>query len=358
MSYLEAWAEPRYKPIASLAQVMALSAGACHQLIEDSRRGRFLSLPEADSIAETEWCDLYRRPTRVRAVVFQAFQKPDSVDDLTQACIALKVEHRQFHDELREQLQHYFENGCTHEERLAALSEYERIYHEEQVPMLRQMIADAEPVPEQCRQWFGVPEFNFFMAVGMPCWLEYQTTPFQLFHRAANGDFDALEALMRLDESIGSAKRLRKPLFDIRKQSPARSAELNRARLEGRKTPISLGDVKYLLGAWLMDHSKRWQYILNGELHIEILKMCTPVEKHPQLCRWIRGVRNYAARNRIKCELKATDIPRLFHAAARDTQGISEDGDFLQSMSAIRKRLNRNSLRFTKLQNADKRRAA
>lgn len=358
MSFLEIWAEPRYKPIASLAQTVALCTGACHELLGASRKGKFLSLPEAAGITEGVWCSLYRHPTPVRTAVFHAVQSPETVDDLTQACIAWKLERRQFHEELREQLRKVFEKGCSEEERLVILGETERVYHEEHVPMLRQMIADNEPVPENARRWFGVPEFNFFLTVGMPCWLEYQTTPHHLYRRAQSGDFEALEALLRLDSSSGNCKGIPKVMFDIQKENPALHALLNRARWEGRKQPITLADVKFLLGAWLMEQSQQWQRILNGELHIEILKRITAQEKQPQLCHWIKQVREKARREPIKCRLKAPDIRRLFDALARDTGVGLVDPDFSQLPNSIFKRLTSNQLRFNKLAKADKRRAA
>lgn len=52
MSFLEYWAEPRYKPIASLAQTVALCAGACHELIGASRKGKFAGASHSAIVAE------------------------------------------------------------------------------------------------------------------------------------------------------------------------------------------------------------------------------------------------------------------------------------------------------------------
>jgi hypothetical protein len=100
------------------------------------------------------------------------------------------------------------------------------------------------------------------------------------------------------------------------------------------------------------------QRILNGELWIEVCQRLTPIDRQLELKPWIKRIREHAARNRIKCQLKSPDVHRLYDALARDRGLGLVDPDFAGQPDSILRRMNRKAAKLTDLRKPYERRAA
>lgn len=361
MRALERWGEGRFKPIVMLGQVVALSASACHEWVLRCRGKSLLELPEAKGISMEQWLRLYRQQSLTEGIIFRFLNSPEpvQVDENT------PEEYRAFRQvvdfEFSEEVEgavYDFLNGKTHNPSAMLGEKYYRQMH---LPMLQQMLSDNEPVPANFREWFRLPEMIFFLGVVAPCWVEFQRTPWTLYRRVCRGGwreaFTELEQLVRIDPEVVKDTRIGSVVFEMRKQNAEGYKLLQQAARDGCKGAVNLDDVKYLLGGLLMRWSKELQPVLEN-LHFELMAKHALPGREAEVQQWIKRLRKQAARNPIKCWLKAPDIKELFDAVAQDTGRGLVDDDFKGQPNSIYKRLSHNANAWPMLREADVRRAA
>lgn len=358
MLAIEEWGRGRFKPMAMLAHVVAASAKECHQLILESRGPWLLSREEASGIRPKAWLDLYRQPFRVEAAITQFMDAPSVQQRMAELVDRWPLFRRQLDGILAAVIRDAATKGVSQKLIERSKRYIDRVYNWVHLPSMRRMLQSDESPPAEFRQWLGKPEIVFFMSVVMPCWLEYQQTPWVLFQQARRGEFHALEKLIRLDSEGDKDDRLESVVFRLRVRNPAQHQLLQEARSEGRKTPISLTDVKYSLGGLLMKWSTELQAMLQGELFFKILEARTSPQHHGTLRKWIKMKRKQAERNGMKCRLKAPDINWLFNAIAKDSGPCLNDPDFCGQPNSIYKRLERNAKPWPSLWETDISRAA
>jgi hypothetical protein len=286
-------------------------------------------------------------------------RSPNSIEGIAETGTAYKAIRRSFFNGLRQFFYEAFTGRPVDRIMKIGARLVDRYYRNRHLPMMAAMIRGDDPEAGDGKDWLGRPEFIYFLAVVVPCWLEYRTTPWKLYRQAEAGNTKALERLLRVDPHVGQEKRLGQVLFRLCQQNPKQLARLHRAGSEGRKTTITLADVKYALGGLLMKVSDEMQQIQHGELWIQVVQERTAMNKQDLLGPWIKQIRQNASHIPANCRLKAPDIAELFHAVARDAGGGRlNDRDFVRQPNSIYKRLARNAASWPSLWKADKKRAA
>jgi hypothetical protein len=358
MLAIEEWGRGKFKPIVALAQVVAASAQECHELILKAREPGLLATVEAGGIRANAWLDLYRQPLNLEAVGLQFLCAPEQPREAVGVIVEWPLLRGKLNRVFEKGIREALTKGVSRELIDRGQRNLDRLYKWVHLPMMRRMLQGNDAPPAEFREWLDRPEFVFLMSVAMPCWLEYQQTPWELFQQARQGDFLALEKLIRLDSEVDKDNRLKAVIFRLRQQNRPQYELLQQARCEGRKKPITLAEVKYSLGGLLMKWSTEMQDMLQGEIFFRVLVERCPTQHHDKLRKWIKAQRKQAERKGIKCRLKAPDIVWLFNAVALDLGESLIDGDFKGQPNSIYKRLDRNAKRWPTLQETDISRAA
>lgn len=341
MLALEEWAIGRWKPVAMLAQVVASSAEDCYELLQQAHSGRLRSPDAAASITPKAWARQYRQPYRLAGellgVLFVPEQMPTSSDDRRQ----LRGLRRHMLQEFKTGMRNGFTHGCDTKTQKRAKRWLDLVYSRVHVPHLRRSFADGENVPSNANRLLGHPELVFFLTVAVPCWLETRKTPWELRHQAIKGDPIALETLLRIDPDAQCERGIAQRLFQMRSENPAQREALEQAARK-RPRPLSLLQVKYLLGGLLMNWSEELERIVRGEWYFELVKKCSTRERWHSLKKEVKAARREIARKAPKCRLYPGEIKALFNAVATDSgQGLA-DPDFCQQPRAYQKRLKAN----------------
>jgi hypothetical protein len=359
MLAIEEWGVAKYKPIVMLAHVVSASAQECYEIILASRAASKL-LPK--DCGPDAWLRLYRQPLNVEAIVLSLLcseVEPQLMSDTLSHWPRLRGEVMGVVEiKLRKRLTKWFTTGMPLRVIERCDRYMDRFYERYHLPQISSLLHDETARATQSPTWLYRPEFLFFMSVAMPCWLEYGKTPWELFQQARRGDFQAMENLIRLDPEVDKEQTLKGIVFRMSRQNPAQYKLLNKARAEGRKSPITLADVKFSLGSLLMKWSKEIQGIVRGELLFRSLEANTEAEYRNSMHKRIKAAREAAERTGIKCWLKAPDIKALFDAIAQDTGEGLADADFAGQPNSIYKRLERNAKMWPSLQETDISRAA
>ena len=356
MLALEEWAEGRFKPMAMLAQVVALGTEACHGTIHESRGQWLLGTEEADGIRVEKWLGLYRQPLQVEEVALQFLQKAEGLDGAEDAIGEWPVVRQALLAAFRDLVRKQIAEGVSLKGVERAKRWLDLYYRRVHIPWLERQLRDEGEVPVDFREWLRVPAFVFFLSVAMPCWLEYRETPWTLLLRARRGDFDSLDKLLRLDPMVEHDRGIRGRLFGMMKRSPDQHNELMKAKHAGRTKEISLGQVKFALGGLLMKWSLDLEKVLKGEILFDAMERHARPENRDSVRRWIKAQRKRMERVRLKCRLNAEDIKRLFDAVAKDRGQGLVDPDFDQQPNSVYKRLDRNARLWPGLRDMDIRR--
>ncbi|MDX1968588.1 MAG: hypothetical protein SFV23_15530 [Planctomycetaceae bacterium] len=358
MLALERWAEGRFKPFAMFAQVVATHAKSSLEIIEESRCKSLMSVAETGRFNKNAWLRIYRQPLRVESVMLQCAFAPTTVDaapEMIQGWTDLRNEMQQslstlVRDQLTGKLTPEFIRKCK---RYVDL--FYRLVH---LPRLRQILKGDDATPPEFREWFGRAEFVFALSVAMPCWLQFQATPWELFLQARRGNGRALEKLLRVDPHVADEPTLRNRLFELSKHKREQWNVLNEAAQRGPVETWTLTKVKYLLGGLLMKWSIDWERLAEGEVLNQILLKLAPPELASHIRPWVKARRKAAERNPINCRLNEPAIKALFDAVAQDTGVDCADRDFLGKPNSIYRRLERKAKAWRSLQDTDILRAA
>jgi len=357
MLAIEKWGEGKYKPMVMLAQVVAVSAESCFELIKLVRTKPPLSLPVAGNIDFDEWRRLYRRHTPVQAAMLQALVEPDDPDGVEQATLQIRPMRAELRNGLREAVRYALTQGLTSRELRQSERLVERYYRRTHLPMVASMIRDEDESTTGAG-WVGRADFMFFVTVALPCWHLFNTSPWVLYREATSGNTNALERLLRVDPLLVGDTRIDAQLQRIFKRNRELHAGLMKAAGEGVKKEIHLSDVKFLLGGLLLRISAEWEEWLNGERLIEEIDHRVPSHKRAGFVKWAKEVRKHAARHPSHCRLTAPDVRGLFDAIAIDRGLGPIDRDFIGETASVSKRLRRNAVLWPSLWKADKKRAA
>jgi hypothetical protein len=362
MLVIEEWGAAKFKPIVMLAQMVAASAGECHQVILESRRPSKVFRDRLAEIHPNAWLRLYRQPLNIEAMVLELLRseaEPQLTGDILghwpelRSELVVSVENA-----IRKRLTKWLTTGMPPKVIERCDRYMDRVYERDHLPQMRSLLQGETALATESPNWLYRPEFLFFMSVAMPCWLEYGKQPWELFQQARRGDFHVLENLIRLDPEVDKEQTLKGIVFRMRRENPAQYKLLNKARAEGRRTPITLADIKYSLGGLLMRWSKEIQGIIRGELCFRALEANTAVEYRSAMRKRIKAAREATERTGVKCWLKAPDIKALFDAIAKDSGQGLVDADFAGQPNSIYKRLDRNAKHWPSLQETDISRAA
>ncbi len=349
------WADGRFRLMAMFAQVAAASADVCFEVLQAEHRNRFLTSQFARGIEIEDWLKLYLRRSWVEGIGLQMLTAPEDVSARDRARSAANGVRQSLR---RKMLPDTVDQAYLQRLQNVGQRQIERYYRQVHLPMLDDLLHESDEIPSTVGTWLGRPEVIFIVTVAMPCWLEFQVSPWQLFKKAAQGDFQATEQLLRLDPDADKAPLIARQMFRMRQAEPKRYQMLQRASSEGLTVNRSFAEVKYLIGGLLIEWSKEIHDAINGGLMSEILLKMSPVEMHQQLKRQIKIARRRISRSPIRCRLTASDISKLFDAVAQDRGDGPVDRDFCLEPDSRDRRLRRNAKVWPSLRNPDKRQAS
>lgn len=356
---IEKWGEGRFLPLVMIAQNIAAVANSCCELLEHVNRAAcpwLLATRQTSSITLAAWLRMYRDRQRCEGAIWHFLVSP-GVPDLAEETIECWPDERSaLEAELIAALTRCLLHGILPEEKQRAeriLQVYYKRYH---LPAIAQQFSN-QALPDNFEAWLRKPEFAYFFSVAMPCLLLHQEMPWELFEQARQGDFDALEKLLRIDPDLDKDEDIRALFFQLRRSQPERLRLL--LRVDPRqKTVVSQQDVKYLLGGWILQQSREMQAVVNLEPLLQALETTRGTPQYASIKRWIKSRRHYNQRYGIRCRLQAPEIKSLFDAFAEDAGLGIVDPDFVGQSNSIYKRLDRKAELWNKLREADKTRAA
>lgn len=357
MLALERWGEDRFLPMVMLAQIAVNSVNECYELIKLARANS-LSVCDAEGKTDVrQWQRLYRQPITLQAVVCNLLSAPEDVR-YPEADREFRGIRQLARCELRGAIEKSLTGQITNREKAVGERLLRRIYRRSHLPLLSRIVAGEEEYPAKPCEWLGNPEFLFFIGVVAPCLLEYQTTPWKLYRAATQGKFEALEKLVRLDPLILSEDRIKSLVYRMQRTNAVGLQILYAAQLKRNSKPVTIHDVKYLLGGWLMRLSQEWQAVLDGQPLIEIIEAQVSSAKRAEALRWVKNAKAQNARRRIKCRLTSPDIQALFDAVYKDSGRGKFDPDFRKQRKSIYRTLDRNAKLWGSLRIGNKKRAA
>lgn len=166
------------------------------------------------------------------------------------------------------------------------------------------------------------PRVRFFLLVTLPCWIEYQVSPTQLFAACRAGDFDALCRLVNLDVLCLQDTRVRRS-FQNHMKTDWKRIKLSAAMAGQPLRKLNRKSVKILLAALVY---KMWsEYVENVTVLRKML--------------WKKDIN---LRSHIQ-PLSFPALQKLFDSVYQDTHGDSpDDPDFVEQMpEAFRKGVQR-----------------
>lgn len=211
MKYFEKWSEGK-SPLLKMA-CFAIATNQKDifdflQTVKDGKQlGGYAHLPSA-----TEWLKLYRNHRRIHEGITNAVRQisddaAKAVDFYEQFLSGLRNLRHITNSELQEMLEELSdaernEIANSHEEIQEIITNDLNIGNE--VPGLEFDAAEKE----KFSVLFSVPEMIFFTRVWAPCLFLYGNYPTRLLRKARQGDNDALENLLRLDQTVIADKKI------------------------------------------------------------------------------------------------------------------------------------------------------
>lgn len=359
MKALLAWGEGRQKTVAMFAQWVAASAQAVYEVLRDFEKLSLVWQSREICPGLDSWLLLYRQQYRVTAVGLELVLDPGRTDDrgMTFECGDCLASLASSHcsDVIRDVLLWRFQTKELSKVRRRLGLVY-RLVH---VPALRRMMMDAEQSSAELSHWISQPEILFWLTVAMPCWLRFQESPWSLYAMAEKyGKFETLEKLAQLDSRIIHDRGVGQQIDRLRQQHAEQHQMILQAASARSRQEITLKQVKFLLGGFLIHFSEQMDLMARQEfLHNAYLQHAKPgYEDEVRLA--VKERRRWFARIGTGCLLKPTDIKTLFDAIAKDTIGSLVDDDFVMKPNALQKRLRRNAEPWAKLGQSDILRAA
>lgn len=200
MPCLHKWACGRPTLVAMICHSLATSSLLAGDLVQLVRSGTAANAVY-DHVGNPCWLNLYRQPAKVRAHIKSlGIQLPANI---ATAAIQKRIDSRVpgsgkaasalLESAPPEARQQVFEMtrvafGCLYMEQCAQIVE---------------ILHDCEENGSiDMDEALRLPEFQFFLLVGIPSFLEYGQSPWRIYANARRGDKESLDALLRLDKTV------------------------------------------------------------------------------------------------------------------------------------------------------------
>jgi hypothetical protein len=324
MLALEAWGINKPPFLAMIGQYIAVSADLCFEICrrarcQDDYGGRLRRLSRQD------WSDLLRRRRGLMASLEALYAEEGDAGFGIAELYGCRSEAAQM-----------LEKRGTLYENLRGLSALEfvedinegcrlmRAAYEEHLVDLKAMVSGGIPELSKVAGLLDNREVLFFVKVVFPCWLEYGMPFLRLVRKARQGDLDALEKLLRLDEMALEDGRVRGHYYEaVGAGNTALAKRFHRAlqgepcrRFSKQKLKVSLAVLVYkaFREAYSKSHSVR------------------------------EGFKKAGIRFKEKpYKITLTEVRHLFDAAAQDLRGELRDLDLPEDDHALRMAVKRES---------------
>ena len=304
--WIERWSDGRHFLVSVIAQHLALSADALHEVCLLAREGSMVNGAGSGTSGE-EWYKLYRDKDRVISETIGGFLKAgtEGGEDLVSwlarlQCAADKVSALG-EDEIRQELSGL--NELQWKRRLEEGAEICRRVKEAHIEHLRETVAEETPELKGVAELLEKPEVLFFFRVWLPCWIEYGEALPHLLRKARSGDADAIENLLRLDSRAIEDPQIREHYHGaVDENMGGRMRVFTKGLENGPRRELPRKRVKMMLGALM--------YKMSGELAPKV-----------------KGLTRRLGIVCPKVKLSYADIRRLFDFLAKDQGRGLRDSD-------------------------------
>lgn len=215
--------------------------------------GIFNQLPVPDLKV---WLEMYRKPSRLkkmnRAMIVN-LQEAEKMAKEFQNNILAGVKELNITDEQMNEIKEGLDKiGFD------VLSNMDEVNKKKYKSLPKKLHAELDRTKKEYMFSLGdvTTEQIFFIKVFMPCFLMYKTYPIKLFRKARLGDIDALEKLVRLDDSIILDKRISK-IYHSSSTKRSVKERLNNSLASGPKEKVDRKKVKMSLGGLISFYSEK-----------------------------------------------------------------------------------------------------
>jgi len=246
---LDEWAKGRPIFIAIASQQIAFGAEPCFQALHALKSGEpvdgFTEAPHIDY-----WISLYKNHKKIT----ESFKKTFSgFDELSEIGISIS-DLLSFNRKQRRMLgsKKYNNNLRKKFESLSQedWDEIQNFWKEVYLISLDSIKSDIageydKELSEKIKNTIKEPEMIFYLRVWVPCWMLYGELPPTLLRSARLGNIEALEKLIRLDNSVIHEPKIAEILHQASaKKNKSTYNLLVKAQLKGPKTKITLQKIK------------------------------------------------------------------------------------------------------------------
>jgi hypothetical protein len=205
MIYTKKWCEKKPLLVAIIAPQLASSSEACYRAMRRLKIGDPIVSSE-NLPSSKKWLSLYKNHDIVETEVKAAFRElgnfAENGVDLFDIVSLSRIERRRlgatkFNKKIRRELKKLSREDWND------IWEFWNHLFEASLEDIKSDIYESEDQAsvEAFMGKLESPEFLFFFRVWTPCWLLYQEYPTNLLRKARNGNYDALEKLLRLDST-------------------------------------------------------------------------------------------------------------------------------------------------------------
>jgi hypothetical protein len=239
MLRLESW-EPEKPPIIRIiAQMLAVSAVNCFEILTNVRNNKILDPFKIPN--PSEWFSFYQKHRYLYNYLAETFLNFDGLPAIYANTCKLFLQKNNNSEKnitkVKDQTKH-----------LEKIFEIQLKHIEDDI--------DNAPLNEQEKEIVlkkvVSPEFLFLMSVAFPCWFLYQEYHVHIYRKARSGNIESIEKLLRLDKNIIQHPRINKWITYYSYQEDKRASErLSEAINKPPRSKIALAKEKYRIAGFI-----------------------------------------------------------------------------------------------------------
>jgi len=320
MQYLKIWARDRYKPLAMMAQTLAVGADLFCQFLDIARKRGMEEL--TNSVTDQDRLhELYASPdlafTSACTDLFLAESgEDDESEDLDLSSLMAPV--IEVFSEIGINLIYIVSDILKCDTEISEYTQDDELYLQ-QLDQLGKILSKRDSSAAYEDRFLQKPEVVFTLRVLIPCWLEYGQTAQSLLDSATDGNLGAIRKLLQLDERFMEVPQIRQAYYTHRNQLPEKGREVL-AMSFGKEPDHDLTPqrIRYMACALILHLSNEFWRAMNifreGIENTDILKNAEPSE-HTNIKK--RLTRKWGAAKKA-FTFTTGDLRELLNAVAKD----------------------------------------
>lgn len=240
----EKWSEGKPRDVAFLSRLFAFSADAICKLVQDFYDGgtfaHYLKFPSLE-----EWHDYYRNSEDI-AEIYECFSPNHFLSESTSS----------FEQEVNDK--EPASNSDGSDELSDMLDVYEELYRSLNKPAADMNADDSlKSYPSRDPADYSDPRANFYFSVATICDAFYGEDIGSLFNKACCGNYESLEKILRLDESLISEPSIAAQVFQLKAEGKKNKYSKLLGCLGKRpKLKFTLQKIKYVKAGHISAYSE------------------------------------------------------------------------------------------------------